>query len=72
MKQTELQTRASMLEQKIAALPAGSIGTKTINGKTYFYHRWTEKKNAMRNTFLRRKSKPCVHRLNSESCWKKS
>ena len=44
MKQTELQTRASMLEQKIAALPAGSIGTKTINGKTYFYHRWTEKK----------------------------
>lgn len=44
MKQTELQTRASMLEQKIAALPAGSIGTKTINGKTYFYHRWTENK----------------------------
>lgn len=44
MKQTELQTRASMLEQKIAALPAGSIGTKAINGKTYFYHRWTENK----------------------------
>ena len=30
------------LERQIAALPAGSIGKKTVNGKEYFYHRRNE------------------------------
>lgn len=34
----------SELENEIAALPAGSITKKTINGKIYFYYRWTEDK----------------------------
>lgn len=34
----------SELEKEIAALPAGSITKKTINGKIYFYYRWTEDK----------------------------
>ena len=31
------------IENRIAQLPKGSIGKKTINGKTYFYQRWNEK-----------------------------
>ena len=38
------QERIAELEQQIAALPIGSIGKKTVNGKEYFYHRWTENK----------------------------
>lgn len=41
---SEMQTRAAELEQQISALPAGSITKKTVNGKDYFYHRWTENK----------------------------
>ena len=41
---SEMQTRAAELEQQISALPAGSITKKTVNGKEYFYHRWTEDK----------------------------
>ena len=41
---SEMQTRAAELEQQISALPAGSVTKKTINGKEYFYHRWTENK----------------------------
>ena len=41
---SEMQTRAAELEQQISALPAGSITKKTVNGKEYFYHRWTENK----------------------------
>lgn len=37
-------TKIRELEQQIAALPRGSIGTKDINGKEYFYHRWYEGK----------------------------
>ena len=40
----EMQERAADLEQQIANLPAGSITKKTVNGKEYFYHRWTENK----------------------------
>ena len=39
-----MQARAAELEQLIADLPAGSITKKTVNGKEYFYHRWTEDK----------------------------
>ena len=40
----EMQARAAELEQQISNLPAGSITKKTVNGKEYFYHRWTEDK----------------------------
>jgi len=39
-----LQNRIAELEQQISALPIGSIGKKTVNGKEYFYHRWNENK----------------------------
>ncbi len=42
MKLSEIQIQKSELEQQISNLPAGSITRKTINGKEYFYHRWTE------------------------------
>ena len=41
---SEMQARAAELEQQISALPAGSVTKKTVNGKEYFYHRWTENK----------------------------
>ena len=41
---SEMQTRAAELEQQISDLPAGSVTKKTVNGKEYFYHRWTENK----------------------------
>ena len=41
---SEMQTRVAELEQQISALPAGSITKKTVSGKDYFYHRWTENK----------------------------
>ena len=44
MELSEVQTRAAELEQQISALPAGSVTKKTVNGKEYFYHRWTENK----------------------------
>ena len=44
MELSEMQARAAELEQQISALPAGSITKKTVRGKDYFYHRWTENK----------------------------
>lgn len=41
MQPSKFQSRILELEQEISALPAGSITKKTINGKAYFYHRWT-------------------------------
>ena len=41
---SEMQTRAAEMEQQISALPAGSVTKKTVSGKEYFYHRWTENK----------------------------
>ena len=39
-----LQKKITSLEAQIALLPKGSVGQKTINGKEYFYQRWTENK----------------------------
>ena len=44
MELSEMQARAADLEQQISNLPAGSVTKKTVNGKEYFYHRWTEDK----------------------------
>ena len=44
MELSEMQARAAELEQQISALPAGSVTKKTVRGKDYFYHRWTENK----------------------------
>lgn len=44
MELLELQNRIAELEMQIAELPAGSLTKKTVNGKEYFYHRWTEDK----------------------------
>lgn len=44
MELSEMQALAAELEQQISALPAGSITKKAVNGKEYFYHRWTENK----------------------------
>lgn len=37
-------TRIAKLEHQISELPAGSVTKKTVNGKDYYYHRWTEEK----------------------------
>ena len=36
------QEKIMVLEGQIALLPKGSVGKKTVNGKEYFYLRWTE------------------------------
>lgn len=37
-----LQKRISELEERIEELPKGGITVKTVNGKSYYYHRFTE------------------------------
>lgn len=44
MEQDKILTRIAVLEHQIAELPAGSVTKKTVNGKEYYYHRWTEEK----------------------------
>ena len=44
MELSELHAKITELEQQIAELPAGSVTKKTVSGKDYFYHRWTENK----------------------------
>lgn len=44
MEQDNILTRIEELEHQIAELPAGSVTKKTVNGKEYYYHRWTEEK----------------------------
>ena len=44
MELSDMQARVTELEQQISALPSGSVTKKTVNGKDYFYHRWTENK----------------------------
>ena len=44
MELSEIQAQAMKLEQQISKLPAGSVTKKIVNGKEYFYHRWTENK----------------------------
>ena len=40
----DLKEQLAMLDEKIDALPRGSISTKKVNGHTYSYHRWYEGK----------------------------
>ncbi len=42
MDSTGLQQQIHELEQRISSLPAGSVAKKTVKGKTYFYHRWSQ------------------------------
>ena len=44
MADQSIQERITVLEEQIALLPKGSVGQKTVNGKEYFYLRWTENK----------------------------
>ena len=44
MELSELQNRMAELKRQIEMLPAGSVTKKTVNGRVYFYHRWTEEK----------------------------
>ena len=44
MEPSELENRLTELKRQIEMLPAGSITRKTVNGRVYFYHRWTEEK----------------------------
>ena len=44
MEQSKLQVHMDELAQKISVLPTGSIVKKTVNGREYYYHRWTENK----------------------------
>ena len=44
MDEKQLWLQAEALERQIALLPAGSITKKNVNGREYFYHRWTEEK----------------------------
>ncbi len=39
-----IQEKITALEEQITLLPKGSVGQKTVNGKEYFYQRWTENK----------------------------
>ena len=44
MANQSIQEKITSLEAQIALLPKGSVGQKTVNGKEYFYLRWTENK----------------------------
>jgi len=44
MADQNIQEKIMALEAQIALLPKGSVGQKTVNGKEYFYLRWTENK----------------------------
>ena len=40
----DIQTRIAALEEQIASLPPGSVSTKKVNEKIYYYHRFSENK----------------------------
>ena len=42
MDQNEYLNRIAEISQQIAALPKGYISKKTVGGKVYFYHQWSE------------------------------
>ena len=42
MHSNEIPDQISELEDQIALLPRGGITKKKVQGKEYFYHRWTE------------------------------
>lgn len=41
MEQLEILDRIAQLEREIAALPPGSVSTKKVRGKEYYYHRYS-------------------------------
>lgn len=49
MEQLEIVARIEELEREIAALPPGSVTTKTVKGKKYCYHRITKNKKRTEN-----------------------
>ena len=38
----DITNRIEELKEQIRRLPPGSIGKKTVKGRTYYYHRWNE------------------------------
>lgn len=42
MNSKEIILKIASLEDQISKLPIGSVSTKTVNGKRYYYHRWYE------------------------------
>ena len=42
MNNADINAQIAELEREIAALPAGNISKKKINGKDYYYHRITQ------------------------------
>ncbi len=44
MEDPNMLEKIAELEERIALLPKGSVGQKTINGREYAYQRWTENK----------------------------
>ena len=61
MELSDMQARVTELEQQISNLPAGSVTKKTVNGKEYFYHRWTENKKR-REKYIPAGELPCADR----------
>lgn len=43
MENQDIALQITELEQTISRLPPGSVSTKTVRGRKYFYHRWYEK-----------------------------
>lgn len=43
MQDNEILNQITELTAQINALPKGYISKKSINGKLYFYHQWSEK-----------------------------
>ena len=44
MNPSDFLTRIAQLEKEISSLPPGSVSIKTVSGRQYYYHRWTENK----------------------------
>jgi hypothetical protein len=42
MEGRDINGRIEAFEKQISELPKGSISIKKVNGKSYYYHRWTE------------------------------
>ena len=42
MERREILNKITELTEQIGRLPKGYISKKTINGKTYYYHQWSE------------------------------
>ena len=52
------------LERQIAGLPIGYISKKNINGKTRYYHQWTENGKSAANTCGTERWNPSKSRSN--------